>query len=134
MTTRTFADAYLSDFVSKDWEVLVKCRKPVIAAVAGYAVGGGCETALTCDMIVADETARFGQPKVGVGTIPGGGGTQRLARLVGKGKAMELCLTGRHIDAFEAHRLGISPGSCRPDRRWPTRCRQRASSPASLAP
>ncbi len=107
MTRRTFADAYLSDFVSKDWEVIPKCRKPVIAAVSGFAVGGGCETALSCDMIIADETARFGQPEVGVGTIPGGGGTQRLARLVGKGMAMDLCLTGRTIDAFEAHRLGI---------------------------
>lgn len=107
MTTRTFADAYLSDFVSKDWEVIPKLRKPIIAAVAGFAVGGGTEVSLSCDFIVADETARFGQPEVGVGTIPGGGGTQRLARLVGKGKAMELCLTGRLIDAFEAERLGI---------------------------
>lgn len=107
MTRRTFVDAYKSNFVSKDWEVIPRCRTPIIAAVAGFAVGGGCETALACDMIVADETARFGQPEVGVGTIPGGGGTQRLARLVGKGKAMEICLTGEPIDAFEAYRLGI---------------------------
>jgi enoyl-CoA hydratase len=107
MTTRTFADAYLSDFISKDWEMIPKLRKPIIAAVAGFAVGGGTEIALSCDMVVADETARFGQPEVAVGTIPGGGGTQRLARLIGKGKTMELCLTGRLIDAVEAHRLGI---------------------------
>lgn len=107
MTSKTFAEAYVQDFVTKDWEFIPSCRKPIIAAVAGFAVGGGCEIALSCDMIVADETARFGQPEVGVGTIPGGGGTQRLARLVGKGKAMELCLTGRIIDAFEAKDLGI---------------------------
>ncbi|HEV7312795.1 enoyl-CoA hydratase-related protein [Sphingopyxis sp.] len=107
MRNLSFADAYLEDFVTKDWEPIPKCRKPVIAAVAGIAVGGGCEIALSCDIIVADETARFGQPEVQVGTIPGGGGTQRLARLVGKGKAMELCLTGRIIGAFEAERIGI---------------------------
>lgn len=107
MTSKTFAEAYLQDFVTKGWESIPQCRKPVIAAVAGFAVGGGCEIALSCDFIVADETARFGQPEVGVGTLPGGGGTQRLARLIGKGKTMELCLTGRLIDAFEAERLGI---------------------------
>lgn len=107
MTSKTFAEAYLQDFVTKDWEHIPQCRKPIIAAVAGAAIGGGCEIALSCDMIVADETARFGQPEVGVGTLPGGGGTQRLARLIGKGKTMELCLTGRLIDAFEAERLGI---------------------------
>lgn len=107
MRSRTFAEAYLDDFVTKGWEPIPKCRKPVIAAVSGIAVGGGCEIALSCDMIVADETARFGQPEVQVGTIPGGGGTQRLARLVGKGKAMELCLTGGLIDAQEAERIGI---------------------------
>lgn len=107
MTSKTFAEAYVQDFVTKGWEFIPHCRKPIIAAVSGFAVGGGCEIALSCDMIVADETARFGQPEVGVGTVPGGGGTQRLARLVGKGKAMELCLTGRIIDAFEAKELGI---------------------------
>jgi len=107
MRSLSFAEAYLQDFVTKGWEPVPKCRKPVIAAIAGFAVGGGCEIALSCDLIVADETARFGQPEVQVGTIPGGGGTQRLARLIGKSRAMEMCLTGRLIDASEAERIGI---------------------------
>ncbi|WP_454875275.1 enoyl-CoA hydratase-related protein [Paraburkholderia xenovorans] len=108
MTEKSFASAYLEDFVSRDWEAINACRKPVIAAVAGNALGGGCEFALMCDIVVADETARFGQPEVAVGTIPGGGGTQRLARSIGKAKAMELCLTGRTINAQEAERIGIA--------------------------
>ncbi|MCR5879632.1 enoyl-CoA hydratase-related protein [Phenylobacterium sp. J367] len=107
MTAKTFAQAYLEDFVTRDWDVIPKCRKPILAAVAGHAVGGGCEVALMCDIVVADETARFGQPEVRVGTIPGGGGTQRLARILGKSKTMELCLSGRLIDAYEAERIGI---------------------------
>lgn len=107
MTAKTFAEAYTENFVTKDWESIPKCRKPIIAAVSGFAVGGGCEIALSCDIIVADETAKFGQPEVKVGTIPGGGGTQRLARLVGKQRAMEMCLTGRTIDAAEASSMGI---------------------------
>lgn len=107
MTEKRFADAYLEDFVTRDWLAIDNCRKPVIAAVAGYALGGGCEFALMCDIVVADTTARFGQTEVLVGTIPGGGGTQRLARSIGKAKAMELCLSGRHIDAAEAERIGI---------------------------
>lgn len=108
MTDKTFASAYLEDFVTRDWDAINACRKPVIAAVAGNALGGGCEFALMCDIVVADASARFGQPEVALGTIPGGGGTQRLARSVGKAKAMELCLTGRIIDAAEAERIGIA--------------------------
>lgn len=107
MTEKDFSEAYLEDFVTKDWIAIETCRKPVIAAVAGFALGGGCELALMCDIVVADASARFGQPEVLVGTIPGGGGTQRLARSIGKAKAMELCLSGRHIDAAEAERIGI---------------------------
>lgn len=107
MTEKTFAEAYLEDFVTRDWDAINACRKPVIAAVAGNALGGGCEFALMCDIVVADASARFGQPEVAIGTIPGGGGTQRLARSIGKAKAMELCLTGRIIDAAEAERIGI---------------------------
>ena len=106
MTNKSFAEAYLQDFVT-EWDVVPKCRKPIIAAVNGFAFGGGFELALSCDIIVADQAARFAQPEVGVGTIPGGGGTQRLARLVGKGAAMDICLTGRTILADEAMALGI---------------------------
>ncbi|MGH6696963.1 enoyl-CoA hydratase-related protein [Sphingopyxis sp.] len=107
MTRNTFADAYLADFSARNSDIVPNCRKPVIAAVAGYALGGGCEVALACDMIIADETARFGQPEVKVGILPGGGGTQRLTRLIGKGRTMELCLTGDMIDAQEAAQIGL---------------------------
>ena len=107
MKDRTFMDVYKTDFITSTWEQLSKTRKPVIAAVAGYALGGGCEIAMMCDFIIAADNARFGQPEITIGTIPGSGGTQRLTRFVGKSKAMEMCLTGRMMDAAEAERSGL---------------------------
>ena len=107
MKDRGFVDVYLSDFITKDWERLARCRKPTIAAVAGYALGGGCEVAMMCDIIIAADTARFGQPEIQLGTLPGAGGTQRLTRALGKAKAMEMVLTGRMMDAAEAERAGL---------------------------
>ncbi len=107
MKDKTFQEAYGEDFITKGWERLSQTRKPVIAAVAGYALGGGCEIAMMCDFILAADTAKFGQPEITIGTIPGSGGTQRLTRFVGKSKAMELCLTGRMMDAEEAERAGL---------------------------
>ena len=100
-------DAYLSDYITRDWEHIRRVRKPVIAAVAGYALGGGCEVAMMCDIVLAAENAKFGQPEVNLGVMPGAGGTQRLPRAVGKAKAMDLCLTGRTMDAQEAERSGL---------------------------
>jgi len=102
----TLPQVYSHDFIAS-WEYLAQCRKPAIAAVSGYALGGGFELALMCDIILASETAQFGQPEITLGTMPGAGGTQRLTHLVGKMKAMELCLTGRPIDAYEAEKWGI---------------------------
>jgi len=102
-----YAKVYSEDYITRDWEGLRRVRKPVIAAVAGYALGGGCELAMACDLIIAADTARFGQPEITIGTMPGFGGTQRLPRAVGKSKAMEWCLTGRMIDAAEAERAGL---------------------------
>ena len=107
MKDRTFIDVFTSDFITRGWERLAQCRKPTIAAVAGYALGGGCEIAMMCDMIIAAESAKFGQPEITIGTIPGAGGTQRLTRAVGKAKAMDLVLTGRMMDAQEAERSGL---------------------------
>jgi len=107
MKDRTFIDVFTSDFITKGWERLAQCRKPTIAAVSGFALGGGCEVAMMCDMIIAAETAKFGQPEITIGTIPGAGGTQRLTRAVGKAKAMDLVLTGRMMDAAEAERSGL---------------------------
>jgi enoyl-CoA hydratase len=102
-----FQKVYADDYITKDWEGVRRTRKPVIAAVAGYALGGGCELAMMCDLIIAADTAKFGQPEVTIGTMPGMGGTQRLPRAVGKAKAMDWCLTGRMIDAAEAERAGL---------------------------
>ncbi|GIK97512.1 MAG: enoyl-CoA hydratase [Alphaproteobacteria bacterium] len=107
MKDRDFIDVYGSDFITKGWERVAQCRKPVIAAVAGFALGGGCEMAMMCDVILAADTAKFGQPEITIGTIPGAGGTQRLTRYVGKSKAMEMCLSGRMMDAAEAERAGL---------------------------
>ena len=107
MKDRGFMDVYLSDFITKGWERVASCRKPVIAAVAGFALGGGCEVAMMCDIIIAAETAKFGQPEITLGIIPGAGGTQRLTRALGKAKAMDLVLTGRMMDAGEAERCGL---------------------------
>ena len=107
MRDKTYMDVYLADFITRGWERVTTCRKPIIAAVAGYALGGGCEVAMMCDFILAADTARFGQPEITIGTIPGAGGTQRLPRFVGKSKAMDMCLTGRMMDAAEAERCGL---------------------------
>lgn len=104
---RDFVSLYMHDPFAKSWESVARFRKPVIAAVAGYALGGGCEIAMMCDFIIASETAKFGQPEINLGVMPGSGGTQRLPRAVGKAKAMDLCLTGRMMDAEEAERAGL---------------------------
>jgi len=107
MKEKSYQDVVAEDFITGDWEVITTIRKPVIAAVAGYALGGGCEFAMMCDFIIAADTARFGQPEIKLGTIPGAGGTQRLTRSVGKSLAMYLCLTGDMIDAETALRSGL---------------------------
>ena len=107
MKDNSFAEAYNGNFVTRNWDCISRCRKPVIAAVAGHALGGGCETALACDFIIAADNAVFGQPEVKLAFIPGAGGTQRLPRLIGKSRAMEMCLTGRTISATEADRIGL---------------------------
>jgi enoyl-CoA hydratase len=107
MASRDYMDVYLRDFITDGWERITTCRKPIVAAVAGFALGGGCEIAMMCDTIVAAETAKFGQPEISLGVIPGSGGTQRLTRFVGKAKAMDMVLTGRMMDAAEAERSGL---------------------------
>ncbi len=107
MATYTFADVYKEDYITRDWETIRSIRKPVIAAVSGFALGGGCELAMMCDLIIAADNAKFGQPEIKLGIIPGAGGTQRLPRAVGKAKAMDLALTGRMMDAVEAERAGL---------------------------
>jgi len=107
MQPKSFVDVYAGDFITKSWGRVTTCRKPVVAAVAGYALGGGCELAMMCDFILAAPNAKFGQPEIRLGIIPGSGGTQRLTRFVGKSKAMEMVLTGRMMDAEEAERAGL---------------------------
>ena len=107
MATWGFADVYGADYITKDWETIRSIRKPVIAAVSGFALGGGCELAMMCDFIIAADNAKFGQPEIKLGIIPGAGGTQRLPRAVGKAKAMDLALTGRMMNAEEAERSGL---------------------------
>jgi enoyl-CoA hydratase len=107
MAGRSYMDVYLGDFITKGWERVTTCRKPIIAAVAGHALGGGCELAMMCDTVIAADTAKFGQPEILLGVIPGAGGTQRLTRFVGKAKAMDMVLTGRTMDAAEAERSGL---------------------------
>ena len=107
MANYSFADVYKSEYITRNWEQIRSVRKPVIAAVSGFCLGGGCELAMMCDFIIAADNARFGQPEVKLGVIPGAGGTQRLPRAVGKAKAMEMALTGRMMDAIEAERAGL---------------------------
>ncbi len=107
MQSKSFVDVYKADFITAEWETVTRIRKPVIAAVAGYALGGGCELAMMCDFILAADTAKFGQPEINLGVMPGAGGSQRLTRFAGKSKSMEMTLTGRFMDAEEAERSGL---------------------------
>ncbi len=107
MASYSFADVYKGDYITRNWEQMRQVRKPVIAAVSGFALGGGCELAMMCDFIIAADNSRFGQPEIKLGIIPGAGGTQRLPRAVGKAKAMDMALTGRMMDAQEAERAGL---------------------------
>jgi enoyl-CoA hydratase/carnithine racemase len=107
MASKSYADVYGEDFITRNWERVASCRKPVIAAVAGYALGGGCELAMMCDFIIAAVNARFGQPEINLGVSPGAGGTQRLTRFIGKAKAMDMVLTARMMDAAEAERCAL---------------------------
>ncbi|WP_153099307.1 enoyl-CoA hydratase [Paraburkholderia hayleyella] len=107
MAGYSYMDAYKGDYITRNWEVLRSVRKPVIAAVSGFALGGGCELAMMCDIIFAADTAQFGQPEIKLGVMPGAGGTQRLPRAISKAKAMDLCLTARFMDSSEAERAGL---------------------------
>ncbi|MFP3559715.1 enoyl-CoA hydratase-related protein, partial [Paraburkholderia sp. SIMBA_049] len=107
MATYSYMDVYRGDYITRNWETVREIRKPIIAAVAGSALGGGCELAMMCDIIFAADTAKFGQPEIKLGVMPGAGGTQRLPRAVSKAKAMDMCLTARFMDAAEAERAGL---------------------------
>ena len=119
MMKKDYIDVFKEDFISGNWEEASRARKPIIAAVAGYALGGGCELALMCDFIIAGDNAKFGQPEISIGAMPGAGGTQRLARFIGKSKAMEMCLTGRMMDAEEAERCGMEGMAAFAEKRKP---------------
>ena len=116
MSNKTFAEAFAGNFITRNWETLRQVRKPVIAAVSGFALGGGCELAMMCDFIIAADTAKFGQPEIKLGIIPGAGGTQRLPRAVGKSKAMDMVLTARMMGAAEAERVGLVSRVVSPER------------------
>lgn len=116
MASLTYMDVYKSDYITRNWEALKRVRKPVIAAVRGFALGGGCELAMMADFIICADNAKFGQPEIKLGIIPGAGGTQRLPRAVSKAKAMDLCLTGRMMDAAEAERAGLVSRVVSPER------------------
>ena len=116
MESLGFVDVYKSDFITRNWETMRRVRKPVIGAVAGFALGGGCELAMMCDLIIAAETAKFGQPEIRLGLVPGAGGTQRLPRAVGKAKAMDMVLTARMMDVHEAERAGLVSRVVAPER------------------
>jgi enoyl-CoA hydratase len=107
MATWTYMDVYKTDYITRNWETIRRIRKPIIAAVGGFCLGGGCELAMMCDFIIAADNAKFGQPEIKLGIIPGAGGTQRTPRAIGKAKAMDLCLTGRMMDSAEAERAGL---------------------------
>lgn len=107
MQPKSYMDVYKEDFITRNWERISRCRKPTIAAVSGYALGGGCELAMMCDFMIASENAKFGQPEINLGVSPGAGGTQRLTRFIGKSKSMDMCLTGRMMDAAEAESIGL---------------------------
>ena len=133
MKDRTYPAVLKDDFIAARWETVLRVRKPVIAAVSGFALGGGCELAMMCDFILAADTARFGQPEINLGVIPGAGGTQRLTRAVGKSKAMEMCLTGRMMDAAEAERCNLVSRVVPADRLLPEALRV-AEKIAALSP
>jgi enoyl-CoA hydratase len=116
MQSMSYMDAYQGNFITRNWERVRTCRKPVIAAVSGFALGGGCELAMACDFIIAADNAQFGQPEVKLGILPGAGGTQRLPRAVGKAKAMDMCLTGRMMSAQEAESAGLVARIVAPDK------------------
>ena len=116
MSNYSYMDAYKGDYITRNWEKIRQVRKPLIAAVSGFALGGGCELAMMCDFIIAADTAKFGQPEIKLGIMPGAGGTQRLPRAVSKAKAMDMCLTARMMDAAEAERAGLVSRIVSPDR------------------